>query len=306
MPSLRPSLDPRRLETFRVVAETGQVSGAARGLRLSQPAVTAQIRQLEEEIGRPLFTRHSSGVQLTAAGRTLLDYARRIHGMLEEAGERLAGPSQVGGVLRLAASTTVAAYVLPPVLRQFLEKHHPASVELTVGNTEEVLAWVRAGKTPLALVEGLTRSRGLSLEPYLKDELVPVRAARAPAALAAVRKAGDLAGVPVIWREPGSGTRAVVERALRRLRPALVPRPSDLTMGETEAIKSCVLLGMGIGFLSRWSIQREIGHRMLEVIRLPDLTIPRTFSWARLGGGLSGQAALFHRYAVTHPPECCT
>jgi DNA-binding transcriptional LysR family regulator len=306
MPSHPPSLDPRKLETFRVVAETGQVSGAARALRLSQPAVTAQIRQLEGEVGRPLFTRHSSGVQMTAAGRTLLEYARRIHGTLEEAGERLLGPSQVGGILRIAASTTVAAYVLPPVLRQFLDEHHPSSVELKVGNTEEVLAWVRAGQLPLALVEGLTRSRGLSLEAYLKDELVPVRATLAPTALAAVRKTADLAGVPVIWREPGSGTRAVVERALRSLRPALAPRKSDLTVGETESIKACVLLGLGIGFLSRWSIQREIAHGTLEVIRLPDLTIPRTFSWARAGGGLSGQAALFHRFAVAHPPECCT
>jgi molybdate transport repressor ModE-like protein len=306
MASEHPSLDPRRLETFRVVAETGQVSGAARSLRLSQPAVTAQIRQLEEAIGRPLFTRHSSGVQMTTAGRTLLEYACRIHGTLEEAGERLLGPSQVGGTLRIAASTTVAGYVLPSLLRQFLDTHHPSSVELRVGNTEEVLAWVRAGQMPLALVEGLTRSRGLSLEPYLKDELVAVRAQRAPTALATVRKIADLAGVPVIWREPGSGTRAVVERALRRLRPALVPRKYDLTVGETESIKSCVLLGLGIGFLSRWSIQREIAQGILEIVRLPDLTIPRTFSWARPGGGLSGQAALFHRFAVAHPPQCCS
>jgi DNA-binding transcriptional LysR family regulator len=300
-----PSLDPRRLETFRVVAETGQVSGAARALRLSQPAVTAQIRRLEEEIGHPLFTRHASGVQMTAAGRTLFEYARRIHSTLEEAGERLLGASQTGGVLRIAASTTVAAYVLPSVLRRFLEQHRPSSVDLKVGNTDEVLTWVRNGQAPLGLVEGLTRARGLSLEPYLKDELVPVRAVDAPRALAAVKKATDLTGVPLIWREPGSGTRAVVERALRKLRPALAPRAFDLTVGDTESIKSCVLLGLGIGFLSRWSIDREVSHGLLDVIRLPDLTIPRTFSWARIGGGVSGQAQLFQRFAVGFPPKCC-
>ena len=294
-----PELDPRRLETFRVVAQSGQVSAAARRLNLSQPAVTAQIRQLEAEVGRPLFTRHVTGVELTDAGRLLLDYARRIRGLLEEAGERILGESRVGGELRLGASTTAAAYVLPPVFRTFLADHRPALLALEVGNTEEVLLWVREGRTPLALVEGLTRAPGLSLEPYLKDELVPVRAARAPESLAAVRTTPDLAGVPLIWREPGSGTRAVVERALRGIR---APGDSDLVVGDTESIKSCVLLGLGIGFLSRWSIQREVARGTLEVVPLPDLTIPRTFSWVQAGGGAPGQAGAFLRHALAHPP----
>ena len=301
-----PELDPRRLETFRVVAKLGQVSAAARSLNLSQPAVTAQIRQLEAEVGRPLFTRHASGVELTDAGRMLLDYARRIHGLLEEAGERVLGEGRMGGELRLGASTTAAAYILPPVLRGFLAEHRPAPLVLEVGNTEEVLQWVREGRAPLALVEGLTRAPGLALDPYLKDELVPVRAARAPKALAAVRSAGDLAGVPLVWREPGSGTRAVVERALRRARVARAPRDSDLVVGDTESIKSCVLLGLGIGFLSRWSIQREVRHGLLEVVPLPDLAIPRVFSWAQPGGGAGGQAGAFLRHALAHPPRLGT
>ena len=296
-----PELDPRRLETFRVVAQSGQVSAAARRLNLSQPAVTAQIRQLEAEVGRPLFTRHVTGVELTETGRLLLDYARRIRGLLEEAGERILGEGRVGGELRLGASTTAAAYILPPVFRTFLADHRPAPLVLEVGNTEEVLLWVREGRTPLALVEGLTRAPGLSLEPYLKDELVPVRAVRAPELLAAVRTSADLAGVPLIWREPGSGTRAVVERALRRTRAP--GRGSDLVVGDTESIKSCVLLGLGIGFLSRWSIQREVARGTLEVIPLPDLTIPRTFSWVQAGGGGPGQAASFLRHALAHPPR---
>lgn len=295
-------LDPRRLETFRVVAQLGQVSGAARSLNLSQPAVTAQIRQLEAEVGRPLFTRHASGVELTEAGRLLLDYAKRIHGLLEEAGERVVGEGRMGGELRLGASTTAAAYILPPVLRGFLADHRPTPLVLEVGNTEEVLQWVREGRTPLALVEGLTRAPGLALDPFLKDELVPVRAVRAPKPLAAVRTAGDLGGVPLIWREPGSGTRAVVERALRKARVARAPRGSDLVVGDTESIKSCVLLGLGIGFLSRWSIQREVRQGQLEVIPLRDLAVPRVFSWAQAGGGAPGQAGAFLRHALAHPP----
>ena len=223
-----PDLDPRRLETFRVVAQAGQVSGAARSLNLSQPAVTAQIRQLEAEVGRPLFTRHASGVELTETGRLLLDYARRVHRLLEEAGEQVRAEQRAWGGLTLGASTTAAAYVLPEVLRGFLSAHQPSPLALEVGNTDEVLTWLREGRIPLALVEGLTRAPGLSLQPYLRDELVAVRAVRAPAALAGVRTAADLAAVPLIWRESGSGTRVVVERALRKMRVVRAPRDSDL------------------------------------------------------------------------------
>ena len=296
-------LDPRRLETFRVVAQTGQISAAARSLNLSQPAVTAQIRQLEAEIGKPLFTRHASGVQLTATGSTLLGYALRVHRLLEEACEQVQSGAGPGGELRLAASTTAAGHILPLVLRGFLARHPPSPLILDVGNTEKALAWVRNGRTSLALVEGLTRAPGLSLQPYLKDELVAVRCVKAAAPLAKVRTVADLAGVPLIWREPGSGTRAVVERALRKSRVIAAPRDSDLVVGETEAIKSFVLLGMGIGFLSRWSIQRELARGMLEVIPLPDLHIPRTFSWAQAGGGLAGQATAFLRWAKANPPQ---
>jgi molybdate transport repressor ModE-like protein len=295
-------LDPRRLETFRRVAQAGRISAAAKGLNLSQPAVTAQIRQLEADLGQPLFTRHASGVQLTGAGHLLLDYARRVHRLLEEAAERLQAEEQPRGELRLGASTTAAAYVLPPVLQAFMQSHRPAPLVLEVGNTDEVLAWVREGRVPLALVEGLSRAPGLSLQPYLKDALVAVRAVRGPEALKRVRTAADLAGVPLIWREPGSGTRVVVERALRRTRLVRGPRGSDLVVGDTEAIKSCVLAGLGIGFLSLWSIQRERHHGTLEVIRLPDLDIPRTFSWAQVGGGLAGQASAFLAHALAHPP----
>jgi len=296
------SLDPRKLETFRVVAQAGQVSGAARSLNLSQPAVTAQIRQLEAEVGRPLFTRHASGVELTGAGRLLLDYARRVHRLLEEAEEQVRAELPPGGGLRLGASTTAAAYILPLVLRSFLAAYQPSPLALEVGNTDEVLTWLREGRVPLALVEGLTRAQGLSLQPYLRDELVAVRAVRAPKPLAGVRTVADLAAVPLIWREPGSGTRVVVERALRKLRVVRAPRDSDLVVGDTEAIKSCVLLGLGIGFLSRWSIQREVARGGLAVIPLPDLSILRTFSWAQAGGGLAGQAAAFMHWARSNPP----
>ena len=302
VPRAPASLDPRLLESFRVVAEQGQISAAARLLNLSQPALTARIRQLEAETGQPLFLRHSGGMRLTGHGGLLLDYARRLQALLLEAAERLHGEQAMAGDLRLGASTTTAAYIVPTLLRGFLRDHRPSSVSLEVGNTEAVLGWVREGRIALGLVEGLTRAPRVSLEPYLQDELVAVRPAGVPGPLAAVRRASDLTAVPLIHREPGSGTRAVLERAFRKAGLPTQPKPADLVMGDTETIKACVLAGLGIGFLSRWSIQRELASASLEVIPLPDLGILRTFSWAHGGGGLAGPAAAFHRHALAHPP----
>ena len=302
-PQPTPALDSRRLETFLVVARSAQVSAAARLLNLSQPAVTAQIRQLEAEVGQPLFLRHTKGMLLTERGRGLLDYARRVHDLLAEAAESLLGEEAQTGELRLGASTTAAAYIIPRLLQGFLPGHRLVTVTLEVGNTDEVLGWIREGRIALGLVEGLTRAPGVSLEPYLQDELVAVRPVAAPPNLAAVRKASDLAGVPLIRREFGSGTRAVLDRALLKAPIPVQSRPGDLVVGDTETIKSCVLAGLGIGFLSLWSIQRELANKSMEVIPLPDLRIVRTFSWARGSGALAGHAAAFWRHAQREPPD---
>jgi DNA-binding transcriptional LysR family regulator len=103
--------------------------------------------------------------------------------------------------------------------------------------------------------------------------------------------------VPLLWREPGSGTRVVIERALAKAHPGLAPRATDLVLGHTEAIKGAVLAGLGIGFLSRWSIRAELQRGTVELLNLPGLRIPRTFSWVHGAGGLGGSAEAFHRFA---------
>ncbi|BDU71668.1 LysR family transcriptional regulator [Mesoterricola silvestris] len=299
--TLPSALDPRRLETFRVVADMGQVSAASRLLNLSQPAVTAQIRLLEAEAGQPLFTRHAGGVRLTEAGLRLLDYARRIHALLEEAVAAAALAGTPGGQLHLAASTTTAGHVLPGLFQGYGAHRRCGSVRLEVGNTEEVLAWVREGRVGLGMVEGLTRAPGVSLEPFLRDELVAVRPVHGP--FAEIRSLRALVAAPLLWREEGSGTRTVVERAFAKAGLRVRPRDGDLILGDTEAIKTSVLAGLGIGFLSRWSIQSELRHGELEVIPVPDLAIHRTFSWVQGGGGLAGEAQAFLRWARSHPPS---
>lgn len=284
-------LDPRRLETFRRVALAGTVTEAARQLALSQPAVTAQVRGLEAELGRALFRRGRDGMRLTPEGEALLEVAQRMAALLAEAVQRVAVAPRLGR-LEVGASTTAAAYLLPPLLGRFLRQHPGVPVRVGSGNTAEMLEAVRRGDLPLALVEGLPRAAGLMLEPYVTDELVlvgpPDLAGDAPRCMA------DLGARQILWREPGSGTRAVVARALGKAR---LPQSGDLELGHTEAIKTAILCGLGLGFLSRLSIAREVAAGLLRELPLADVHIPRTFTWVHGAGALAPSASALLRLA---------
>ncbi len=289
-------LDSRRLETFRMVALCGRVSEAARHLHLSQPAVTAQVQQLESALGRSLFNRSRSGIQLTEDGRRLLETAEALHRLLGEAEQAMAEPRSQLGPLRLGASTTAAAYVLPRILATFQRRHPAVQIHLEVGNTEQVQAWLREGRVDLGMVEGLRRASGLRLEPFRDDELVCVGPGRKLRGFTLPASVEDLARVPILWRESGSGTRAVVAQALGRLAPRRKPRPEDPVLGHTEAIKAAVSEGLGLGFLPFCAIQAELARGDLRVL-LPGLRIRRAFSWVVPPGGAVGAAAQFQRLA---------
>ena len=291
------SLDSHRLETFRMVALCGRMSEAARRLHLSQPAVTAQVQQLESALGRSLFLRSRSGIQLTEDGRRLLETAEALHRLLGEAEQALAEPETRLGPLRLGASTTAAAYVLPRLLAAFARRHPAARLCLEVGNTEQVQTWLREGRVELGMVEGLRRAPGLRLAPFREDELVCVRPGRPLPGSPLPATVADLARTPILWREPGSGTRTVVARALGRLSPRRAPRPEDPVLGHTEAIKAAVKEGLGLGFLPLCAIQAELARGDLRVLHLPGLRIRRTFSWVVPPGGVAGAAARFQRLA---------
>lgn len=294
-----------QLSTFLAVAENGGVLPAARRLNLSQPAVTARIRQLEETLGAALFLRSSRGMQLTADGQRLLDYARRMAALLAEAAEAVGKPdSAPPQPLTLASSTTPAAHLLPQILAGYqLAGHSLSGFTLRVGNTEQVLDWVRAGTVPLAIVEGQPKAKGIHLELFHKDELLPVWApATLPQAIAEqigrVQRAPQIAQLPILWREEGSGTRRVVEAALEKAGvPASAWSRGCQFGGGTDAIKAAVLAGLGIGFLPRCAISTELASNTLRVLPLKSLHIPRAFRWATCGSGLSGVAAAFKKFA---------
>lgn len=291
-------IDPSLLAAFLTVADAGRILAASRALHLSQPAVTARIRRLESQVGAALFLRSSRGVALTAAGRRFYDSSRRVVDLVERSVAELAPAAEETGPLRIAASTTLADHVLPPLLAAFAKARPTARITLSVGNTEEVLGWVGRGDAPLGLVEGHGRRASVRLERFVDDEIVPCRGTGLRGEF---RRAADLSRHPVLWREQGSGTRAVVERALQASGLGRKAVPAAIELGSTESIKNAVIAGLGIGFLSRWSIRNELALGRLAVIPVRALFVRRTFRWALPSGSLRGTAASFHRFCRLDP-----
>ena len=212
----------------------------------------------------------------------------------------LDGAREVNGTLTLAASTTVARFCARIFIR--FDHYHPAAaLHLIVGNTEEVLDHLRHQRVGLGLVEGHQRSPGVRLEEFMPDEIVPVCAPQFPPklrrAIEGLKSVRDLESLPLIWRESGSGTRAVVESALKD--SGVNPRKLDqrFELGSPEVIKSLVIAGLGVGFFSCWEIQQEIAMGLVRQISIPGLRIQRTFSWALPSGELGGLPGEFYQFA---------
>jgi len=288
-----PGFDSRQLTLFRTVVEAGSLTAAARRVHVSQPAVTAAIQKLEGALGVTLLERSARGVSPTDAGRKLLGHARAVDALMSEALADVTERHEPLGPLTVGASTTIAAGLLPTLIARFREVEGDVGVRLVVGNTGEILDQVRSRELPLGLVEGSSRAPRVRLERFGDDTLLPVVAASR-------QRRVDLEATPVLWREVGSGTRTVVEKALRKR--GRRPVAMDLELGSTAAIRRSVELGLGLGFLSRWSIGDALDAGRVRVAPLPDLAIARSFSFASASGELTGTAARFRAFAQRERP----
>lgn len=295
-----------RLTVFRAVAAELSFRKAAEALHLSQPAVSQQVRALEEETGVRLFDRggsesHGSQIALTQAGQVLLGYANTSAATLEEARQALAGLNHaVAGELRLAASTTVAQYVLPRILGAFLRQHPQVKLSLRSGNTEQVAAAVAEGRIALGIIEGPAMRRDVKTERMVRDEMALIVGALDPWASRRPRRiaAAELTTARLLLRERGSGSRRVVERALKKAGLPLRSLHVAMELDSTEAILSGVEAGLGVGFVSRWALGKALRLGTVRVVAVEGVTVVRDFSFIRLAGTeLTGAPAAFQRFA---------
>ena len=276
-------INRNHLALFRAVAEAGGFSRAAAVVHVSQPAISMQVAELEASLGTPLFDRLPRGVRLTDAGQTLLAYAQRIaalEGEAERAMRELRGLAR--GRLALGASKTIGGYLLPAVLGEFRRRHPGVELQLVIDNTETIKTRLLDGALDLGLTEGMPpRDEDLSTRVFREDELIVIAPAHHPFANPAPGKrrprsitARQLCGQPLILREPGSGTRAVLLRPLAD--SGAEPGEVVLTLTDTEAIKRAVLAELGLAAVSRLCVTLELASGVLAEVPVRGLKLRRS------------------------------
>ncbi|MDH5229529.1 MAG: selenium metabolism-associated LysR family transcriptional regulator [Gammaproteobacteria bacterium] len=269
----------RRLQVFYTVAKLLSFTKAAETLHMTQPAVTFQVRQLEEYFNTRLFDRTHNRISLTEAGKRVYEYGARIfelYGEMENSVRELTG--EVSGVLIIGASTTIAEYMLPALLGDFKSQYPDVNVRLKVSNTEGIVSMVENNVTDLGVVESSVHNKNLAVELCKMDQLVAIVPHSHPLASQGKMPAAELLKYPYICREEGSGTREVIIEYLQNV--GCNPGELDIIMelGSSEAIKGAVEAGIGITVLSKATLAKEI--KLGTLVALPlDPPLERPFSF---------------------------
>lgn len=269
----------RRLHVFYTVARLLSFTKAAETLHMTQPAVTFQVRQLEEYFNTRLFDRTHNRISLTEAGQRVYEYAERIfqlYNEMENSVRELTG--DISGVLILGASTTIAEYMLPALLGDFKAKYPDVNLRLKVSNTDGIVSMVEHNVIDLGVVEAPVTNKNLAVDVCRTDRLVAIVPPGHPLADKETIPLSAITEYPYICREEGSGTREVI---LDYLKEAGID-PSQLNiimeLGSLEALKGAVESNIGISIVSKATLVKEIRLGTLHVLNL-DPPLQRPFSF---------------------------
>lgn len=270
-------MNPQNWETFRAVAEAGSISAAARTLNLSPSAVSQQIQQMEDSYRCRLLVRHTHGVHLTAEGEVLYRYAKKLLRTLAESHEQIARLSDPGASrLRIGASLTIAEYVLPDVLAHLYRPEPRDHVSVMMANSEAVCDFVLNRAVDVGLVEAEVEKSPLVAERFYTDRLAVYVARGHRWAAAQDISLDEFIQEPMILREPGSGTRRALERALGDHERGIEDLSVRLVLGTTQAIKAMVRAGLGATVLSPLTIRADEAAGF-HTVAVRDLDLTRHF-----------------------------
>jgi DNA-binding transcriptional LysR family regulator len=283
------AMNLNHLRVFASVAEHGSLTRAARELRVSQPAISKQLSDLEHDLKTPLLDRLPRGVRLTAAGEILYIHAQRILQAERTAEQELLDLRGLGrGLLAVGASTTVGSYLVPSLFGELHRLHPGVQLELTIANTATIQTAVLENRLDVGLIEGFVASDTLAVETLAADEMIVIASPTHRALRDAPLPASALQNLPLLMREHGSGSRDVVEAALREHAVTVQP---VMSLGSTEAIKNAVRHGLGVAIVSRLSVEQELHSGRLVELRFTDLRIWRDLYLVSLKGKRHSPAA---------------
>ena len=269
----------RRLQVFHTVARLLSFTKAAEELHMTQPAVTFQVRQLEEQFNTRLFDRTHNRISLTDAGRRVYECAEKIfvlYSEMDNSVRELTG--DVSGVLILGASTTIAEYMLPVLLGDFKETHPDVTIRLKVANTDGIVSMVENNEIDLGVVEAPVNNKNLVVEVCRTDQLVLIVPPGHELANEESVPIQRLTDYPFICREEGSGTREVMIEAMNAAGVSNSDLNLAMELGSLEAIKGAVEAGMGVSILSKATLSKELKLGTLVAINLePPMMRPFSF-----------------------------
>jgi DNA-binding transcriptional LysR family regulator len=287
------AISPDLLPAFLAVADVKTTTKAARVLHVSQPTVTSHIGQLESSLSASLFKRSPKGMELTEEGRALYPYAKSVIATLHDATLEISKSDTLAGTVSIAASTTIASYILPQVIRQFREIHPDIHIQLASLNTAETIDSVADGHYRIGLMEGFSDTPHVHLKTLCEDDLILVGS---PHDVVELRSPKDLQKLNFIWREQGSGTRDIIEDALAHHGINIDTLNRPLELGSTEAIKQAASQGLGVAFMSKWAVQGDLLRGYLKHIHVPKLTITRPLYWCLPRGQMDKLHTLFFNF----------
>ncbi len=259
-------LNTDQLLSFIALVQTGSVGAAARTRHLTQPAISNQLKRLQQTIGISLYHRHGRGIRITANGEALYQHALKIRDALAEAEAFADGlRALTTGRIHVAASQTIAGSLLPAALVSFQKSHPGIEVFIDSGNSRQVIE--KLGTIDIGLIEGppggIAASCGIA--PLGQDEIVAVLPPEHPLLHLDAIPLTELTRHPLIWRETGSGTRMVLEQAMMA-ELGYLPE-AHLMLGGVAAVMEAARQGLGIGIISRLSINDKdpgLGFRPLD------------------------------------------
>ena len=290
----------RQLRVFSEVARHLSFTRAAQTLNLTPPAVTMQVRELEKHIGMPLFDRSGRTVTLTTVGEYMLVYARKMLATLKDAEDAAARLQKLEVGLLTIGMVSTAKYFLPHLLARFRQEHHGVDIKLVVGNREQLVKMLYANEVDIAIMGRPPTEMATRAEPFAAHPHVFVAAMDHPLARGETISPSDLQAQPFILREPGSGTRAAMERFLEKAR--VEPRVS-MEMASNETIKQAVMAGMGLSFLSLHTLGLELDNRLIAVLDVEGAPVVRAWNVVHMLSKLLSPAAEAFRYFVLEHGE---
>lgn len=278
-------MDTRQLAAFCAVVERASFSQAAEQLGVTQPAVSLQIRSLENRLGLQLLDRSGRRVEPTDAGRRLYRSALRLlaqeEQLLAELGEEVEG--ELTGRLELGASTGPGGTVIPVVLCEFQERHPEVHVALTVSDTQRIVEQVARRELELGVVGAARRHRGVVFETFFRDEVV-LAVPRGHRFADRTISLDELRNEPIVLMQEGAGVRQVIDDELREAGVRLRDLDVRLELGLQESARSAVLAGYGVTFISRAAVEADVGAGTLAVSRVEGLDASREISLVRASG----------------------